>query len=55
MTIARSFGDVFRNVSVGVLLCCSCSGLAGVAAQAQTGAPVPPPAAAAPPPHADCV
>jgi len=50
MTIARSFGDVFRNVSVGVLLCCSCSGLAGVAAQAQTGAPVPPPAAAAPPP-----
>jgi outer membrane protein OmpA-like peptidoglycan-associated protein len=50
MTIARSFGDVFRNLSVGVLLCCSCSGLASVAAQAQTGAPVPPPAAAAPPP-----
>jgi outer membrane protein OmpA-like peptidoglycan-associated protein len=50
MTIAQSFGDVFRNLSIGVLLCCSCSGLAGVAAQAQTGAPVPPPAAAAPPP-----
>src|SRR5882757_4644464 len=51
MTVARSFGGVFRNLSLGVLLCSSWSGLACVAAQAQTGAPVPPPAAApAPPP-----
>jgi hypothetical protein len=50
MTVARSFGDVFRNLSLGVLLCSSWSGLACVTAQAQTGAPVPPPAAAAPAP-----
>src|SRR5882724_384847 len=50
MTVARSFGGVFRNLSLGVLLCSSWSGLACVTAQAQTGAPVPPPAAAAPPP-----
>jgi len=50
MTVARSFGGVFRNLSLGVLLCSSWSGLACVTAQAQTGAPVPPPAAATPAP-----
>jgi outer membrane protein OmpA-like peptidoglycan-associated protein len=40
----------FREVSLVGLLCFSCGGLASVAAQAQTGVPVPPPAAAAPPP-----
>jgi len=42
------FARYFRDVSVVALLLCSCGGLAGVTAQAQTGAPVPPPAAAAP-------
>jgi outer membrane protein OmpA-like peptidoglycan-associated protein len=44
------FARCFRDVSLVALLFCSCSGLAGVTAQAQTGAPVPPPAAAPPPP-----
>ncbi len=51
MNCVRGFSDFLRDVSVGALLCCSCVGLAGVTAQAQTGTPVPaPPAAAAPPP-----
>src|SRR5215468_7739347 len=55
MTIAPDFrdvfGNVFRDVLLGALLCGSCL-VGGVAqVQAQGGAPVPPPpAAAAPPP-----
>src|SRR5215831_4034476 len=54
MTIAPDFrdvfGNVFRDVLLGALLCGSC--LVGGAAQvqAQGGAPVPPPSAAAAPP-----
>jgi outer membrane protein OmpA-like peptidoglycan-associated protein len=50
MNVARHCLFPFREVAVGTLLCCSFLGLAGVTAQAQTGAPVPPPAATAPPP-----
>jgi outer membrane protein OmpA-like peptidoglycan-associated protein len=44
------FARCFRDVSLVALLFCSCGGLAGVTAQAQTGAPAQPPAAAPPPP-----